>query len=102
MEAACSLRGGSAVMKLLRSMWPALSRAPAANTGQSWLLRIGLFELTRPKELADDWCWIFDHTIQIGSVKCLMVVGIRLSHFQQLDRPLELRDLAVMALEPVK
>lgn len=102
MDAACSLRSGSAVMELLASFWPALTRTPVANTGQSWLLRIGLFEITRSKEAADDWCWIIDHTIQIGTVKCLLIAGIRLSVFQQLDRPLGHRDLQIMALEPVE
>ena len=102
MDAACSLRSGSAVLRLLTGFWPALTRTPVANTGQFWLLRIGLFELTRPKEVADDWCWIIDHTIQLGTVKCLLIVGIRLSVFQQLDRPLEHRDLQVLALEPVE
>jgi hypothetical protein len=102
MDAACGLRCSSAVLKVLRGLWPALTRTPAANTGQWWLLRVGLFELTRPKQVADDWCWIIDHTIQIGRVKCLLIVGIRLSEFQKLDRPLVQRDLQVMALEPVE
>jgi hypothetical protein len=101
LDAACSLRCGSAVMGLLKTLWSAFPRTPVPNTGQWWLLRIGLFELTRAKEAADDWCWILDHTIQIGKVKCLLIAGVRLSHFRQLDRPLEHRDLQIMALEPV-
>jgi hypothetical protein len=102
LDAACSFRSGSAVLRLLAGVEPTLMRTPVANTCQAWLLRIGLFELTRPKEVADDWCWIIDHTIQIGTVKCLLIVGLRLSAFQKLDRPLEHRDLQVMALEPVE
>ena len=102
MVAACSLRCGSAVLGLLKGVWPAWTRTPVANTGQWLLVRVGLFELTRAKEIADDWCWMIDHTIQIGKVKCLLIVGIRLSRFQQLNRPLEHRDLEVMALEPVE
>jgi hypothetical protein len=102
MDAACSLRGGSLVMQVMGKLCPALSRIPVANTGQWWLLRIGLFELTRPKEVADDWCWIIDHTIQIGKMKCLLIVGVRLCYFETLDRPLQHRDLQVMAIEPVE
>lgn len=102
MDAACSLRSASAVMQLLKRLWPALSRSPVANTGQLWLLRVGLFELTRPKEAADDWLWIIDHTVQIGTVKCLLIVGCRLSAWQKNKRPLEHRDLQVLALEPVE
>jgi len=102
MDAACSLRSASAVMQLLKGLWPTLSRRPVANTGQWWLLRVGLFELTRPKEIADDWIWIVDHTVQIGTVKCLVIVGCRLSQWQSQQRPLEHRDLQVLALEPVE
>jgi len=101
-DAACSLRAGSAVMQLLQGVWPALSRRPAANTGQLWLLRVGLFELTRPKEVADDWVWIVDHTVQIGTVKCLVIAGCRLSNWQTQNRPLQHRDLQILALEPVE
>lgn len=102
MDAACSMRSASAVMQLLKCSWPALSRRPVANTGQLWLLRLGLFELTRPKEVADDWVWIVDHTVQIGTVKCLLIVGCRLSQWQNHKRPLEHRGLQVLALEPVE
>ena len=53
--------------------------APSANGGQFWLLRLGLYELQRPKELADDWVWLIDHTIQTGNGKCFVVVGVRIS-----------------------
>ena len=53
--------------------------APSANGGQFWLLRLGLFELQRSKELADDWVWLIDHTIQTGNGKCFVVMGVRVS-----------------------
>jgi hypothetical protein len=76
------------------------ARTPSANCGSYWLLRIGLYELARPLEQADDWFWIVDHTIQVGTIKCLLIVGCRLSHWEQLDRPLTHQDLTVVALEP--
>jgi hypothetical protein len=102
LEAACSFRSASAVMELLTGWLPGLKRRPAANTGESWLLRIGLYELTRPKTPADDWVWIMDHTVQIGTTKCLLIVGCRLSEWRALERPLEHRDLEGFALEPVE
>ena len=69
----------SAVMRLLGRLRPELQRAPVANTGQMWLLRLGLFELSRPKEAAEDWVWIVDHTVQIGVQKCLLIAGVRSS-----------------------
>lgn len=102
LDAACSLRGASAVIRLLSGLCPDLQRTPVANTGQMWLLRIGLHELTRPKELADDWVWIMDHTVQIGTTKCLLIVGCRQSIWRAADRALEHRDLEMFALEPVE
>lgn len=102
LDAACSLRAASAAMKLLRRFLPALERTPTYNAGQMWLLRLGLFELLRPKEAADDWVWITDHTIQVGVQKCLLVVAVRLSRWEAERRPLELHDLRFIALEPVE
>ena len=102
LEAACSFRGASAVMGLSSDFGPQFARRPAANTGQMWLLQVGLYELQRSKEQADDWVWILDHTVQLGTVKCLLIVGCRLSAWHAAGRPLQHRDLSVMALEPVQ
>jgi hypothetical protein len=101
MDAACSLRAASAVMELVRELCPDLTRSPVANTGRMWLLRIGLYEVTRPKEVADDWILIMDHTVQIGTTKILLVVGCRLSAWRERGRPLGHQDLQVFALKPV-
>jgi hypothetical protein len=75
---------------------------PCAGTGRMWVLRLGLYELRRPKETADDWVWIVDHTIQISSVKCLLIIGCRLRQWVQDRRPLEHHDVQVLMLEPVE
>ena len=58
-----------------------------------WLLRLGLYELTRPKPKADDWVLIFDHTVQLGGMKALIIVGIRLSQWERATRPAAPRGL---------
>jgi hypothetical protein len=102
LNAACSLRSASAVLSLLRASGGKFARRPVASTGQMWLLQVGLYELQRPKEAADDWVWIIDHTIQLGTVRCLVIVGCRLSAWRAAERPLEHHDLSVLALEPVE
>jgi hypothetical protein len=102
LDAACSLRGAGAVMGLLQGRLPELDRAPAEGTGQLWLLRLGLYELQRPKEVANDWVWIMDHTVQIGTTKCLVIVGVRLSAWRAEERPLELRDLSAFEVTVVE
>ena len=44
-----------------------------------WVLRMGLFELRRAREVADDWVWLIDHTMQAGRGKCFVVFAVRLS-----------------------
>lgn len=64
--------------------------------------RVGLYALTCKKEHADDWLWMIDHTVQLGPWKCLVIVGIRISDWQSLDRPLCHQDLSLLNLTPMK
>jgi len=71
-----------------------------------WLMRLGLHQLLRPKEQADDWMWIIDHTIQLGDRKCLLVLGIRQSTWDALHRDTQSRvlshkDVVLIDLVPV-
>lgn len=96
LTAAASQRCVAAFCRLLAPDFP----APVANTGRCWLLRLGLYELTRPKQHADDWIWIMDHTIQLGPWKCLLIVGVRLSQWN--GGPLKHEDLALLNLTPMR
>ena len=102
MIGAVSFRGCRAVVQLLREFLPSFRGAPAPSTVQSWLLRLGLHELLRPKEQADDWVFIVDHTIQLGAWKCLLIVGVRRSAWERLAEPLTHHDLTFITLEPVE
>jgi hypothetical protein len=98
-----SIRGASGVLSILASqLLIREDTTPSPNSGCNWLLRLGLYELTRPLEQSDDWFWIVDHTVQIGTVKCLLIVGCRLSVWRNLQRPLQHQDLSVIALEPAE
>jgi len=66
-----------------------------------WLLRLGLYQLNRPKARADDWMWIMDHTMQLGDRKCLIVVGLRQSAWNAEDRVLSHEDVELIDLVPV-
>jgi hypothetical protein len=92
LQAATSLRGASACLEVVKERL-GLTHVPVPNTGETWLLKVGLYELTRPQEQADDWAWLADHSVQIGPSKCLVIVGVRLSVWQQQRRPLEHQDL---------
>jgi hypothetical protein len=66
-----------------------------------WLLRLGLYQLSRPKVRADDWMWIIDHTMQLGERKCLIIVGVRQSAWDAEDRLLSHEDVQLIDLIPV-
>lgn len=100
-QGASSLGSASVSLNLMRMYLPDVLSVPTDDCGQMWLLRVGLYEIQRPKEKVDDRVWIVDHTVQIGVTKCLLIVSCRLSWWQEELRPLEHRDLEVLALEPV-
>jgi hypothetical protein len=103
LQAATSLRASQACFDLVVTLQGGLPFESASHTTiQNWILRIGLYELQRPKEFADDWIWIVDHTIQIGTIKVLLILGIRRSKWTELDRPLVHTDLEVLELLPVE
>jgi hypothetical protein len=77
------------------------ARAASYYSVRLWLLRLGLYQLNRPKEQADDWIWILDHTLQLGPYKCLIVVGIRLSAWKADQRVLSHEDVELIDLQPV-
>jgi hypothetical protein len=82
--------------------WCGLNVAAASYYSvRLWLLRLGLYQLSRPKIQADDWMWILDHTMQLGERKCLIVVGIRQSAWNAQNRVLSHEDVELIDLVPV-
>jgi hypothetical protein len=79
----------------------ALDKVPSWFSVRIWLLRLGYYKLRRSKPIANDWCWIADHTIQLGKMKCLLILGIRLSELP-LGRSLNYQDLEPIDLLPVE
>jgi hypothetical protein len=99
---AASQRATAAFLELAAVWLPGVEETPCANTGRMWLLRVGLYELIRPKERANDWVLIMDHTIQLGPWKCLVIVGIRLSVWEKNRGPLCHEDLTLLNLTPME
>lgn len=99
-----SLRGAARAFETLTALIPVpLPLIPCSWwTGRLWLLRLGLYKLTRPKPHADDWVWIADHTVQIGQEKCLLILGIRLSSLRASTCHLTHEDMEPILLCPVR
>jgi hypothetical protein len=90
------------VLQLLSYVCDGVEDVPSYASIRLWLLRVGLYKLTRPLEPADDWIWIVDHTMQCGDRKCLIILGLRGALWQAApDRRLRRQDVEVIALEPV-
>lgn len=97
-----SLRGASRSMEICFSQLNIDQPAPSWQAGRFWLLRIGLYKLTRTKEIADDWIWIVDHTVKLGREKCLAIFGVRRSQLPEAEAYIFHQDLEPIELAPVQ
>jgi hypothetical protein len=102
LSTAISQRAAAAVLQLFAARLEGPEhRLPCANSGRLWLFRLGLYALLSPKPQADDWLWMIDQTVQLGPWKCLVIVGVRVSCWQALERPLRHEDLHLLNLTPL-
>lgn len=98
-----SLRGTALTSGLINSLLGGRQEVPSPTTVRSWMLRVGLYQLQRPLPKADDWIWIVDHTMQMGELKCMIIVGLRLGPWQRQDRRvLAYEDVELVGLWPVR
>jgi hypothetical protein len=95
------LRGTSRVLTLLAELfgWPVA--VPHWTTGRLWLQRFGLAQLDAPKQVAPDWAWMIDHSVQIGTQKVLVILGLRLKDLPPPGQSLTHHRMELMALEPM-
>jgi hypothetical protein len=98
-----SLRGSQATVELTGQLLHGQSDVPSHTTVRNWLLRLGLFRLTQPLTQTDDWIWIVDHTVQVGQLKCMVIVGLRHSAWlQHENRTLQYEDVELIDLVPIR
>ena len=95
-----SLRSSSRTLEVVLPFFGYSCASPSWYAGRFWLLRLGYYKLMRPKQQADDWVWIIDHTVQLGVEKCLLILGVRLSDLPS-DLTLKHEDVEPIALYPV-
>jgi hypothetical protein len=90
-------------MRLLVQEQFASFAVPSFSAIRSWLLRVGLYALTRPlQRRLHGWVWLVDHTIQIGTLKILVILGCPLDRVPFGQRALQLADLQMVALVPME
>jgi hypothetical protein len=97
--AGISLRGVPRVLDVVSRAVKLDWDIPHWTTVRNWLLRVGLARWRCGQVKADDWVFLADHSVQIGTEKCLVGLGIRQAEYQQLKRPLTLQDVTLLHLE---
>jgi hypothetical protein len=101
LSSSTSLRAASRVIEIVTSFFGLPLSVPSWYTGRLWLLRLGYYKLTRTKQKAADWIWIVDHTIQWGSEKCLVILGLRQRDLPVAETILNHEDVEPIAMFPV-
>lgn len=71
------------------------------DTVRNWLLRLGYHLLHRPIPRRDDWVIFLDHTMVLGSCRCLLVLGTSLSRWQANPGALAYSQMQVLMVEVV-
>lgn len=64
-------------------------KLPSYSVIRSWWARLGLFELQREKEKREDRIWIMDLTVELGTEKCLVILGITEEKIESIKRGLD-------------
>ena len=95
-EAHSSYRGIALIFASLRGVVAAVG--PCAETIRLWLLRVGLFLLRRPLPHCSDWVFLVDLTIQLGTHKCLVILGVPLSQLRRQGYSPDHHDVHVLSL----
>ncbi|MHB9139291.1 MAG: hypothetical protein ACYC4Q_07810, partial [Victivallaceae bacterium] len=66
---------------------------------QNWILRFGLYKLRQAVQTRNDWVYILDHTIEFGTKKCLVVLGVTLKQFRKNKCKMRHQDMKVLAID---
>ena len=78
-------------------------KLPSYSVIRTWWSRLGLSELQREKEKRDDWIWIIDFTVELGTEKCLVILGITKEKIEEkrkeLNSCLKHEDVEVLAIK---
>ena len=77
----CSLRGAAAVTGEFATFHGL--KPPSHVSIQNWVLKCGVERLTGCVERRRDWVLILDHTVEFGTQKCLLVLGLPLEKFRR-------------------
>ena len=101
-QAGVAMRAVPRVFAILYRELEATTVIPAASSVRWWLQRLGLYALREPLARTGDWVYLIDHSVQIGTVKVCVILGIRLCDIPYPQRALRFEDMHVIAVIPVE
>ena len=101
-QAGVAMRAVPRVFMILYHKLDATTVIPAASSVRWWLQRLGLYALREPLPRAGDWALLIDHSVQIGTVKVCVILGVRLCDVPYPGRALRYEDMHVIAVIPVE
>lgn len=101
-QAGVALRAVPRVLRVFFGAPDAATVLPAARSVRWWLQRLGLFALREELEVADDWVYLIDHSVQIGTVKVCVILGLQLRAVPFPARALRHDDVRVLAVIPTE
>lgn len=91
-----SLRGSQKTFELFSQHLG--GAVPSFSSIRHWLLRVGLYELTQRPMYDEDWIMLADLTVELGTLKCLLILGVPVSRLADTGFALGHHDVDVLEL----
>ena len=94
-----SLRCAAATVEFYAQLMGWSFSRPSPTTIRDWVMRSGIYALTKRKQLSGDYAVIIDESIQIGKEKLLLLLGVKLEADFCHCAPLTSADVEVLGME---
>lgn len=98
LETSVSFRGISKILSILSEYTDIGLETPEHTTIISCVKKLGIYNLEKPKEKANDWIIILDESIEFGNEKILVILGIREKNID-FTRALKYQDLVPLTIK---
>jgi hypothetical protein len=92
------IRAVPKVIELFATTFDLPLQVPSRDVVRNWSCRNGV-AILKEATGQDDWIWMIDHSVQLGKMFVLVVLGIRQSELPE-GRPLRRQDMSVLAVLP--
>jgi len=96
-EAAAGVRTTANIFKIFSRYVD--TPTPSRSSISHWAAIVGLYIYTFPIEQADDWIWMIDLSIPLGSKKLCLILGIRLSSIKPGNFNVGYHDMTILRME---